>query len=80
MTTIEPTELRLNPDYELYYINWFRTIMNAFLPFLLLAFLNGRIIYQFRVSTKISSNRVSRKVARKKCVRGLSFLLLTEKA
>ena len=56
---IEPTELRLDEDYELYYINWCRTVLNAFVPFLLLAFLNGRIIYQLKVSTNLSATRVS---------------------
>ena len=58
-TMIEPTELRLDEDYELYYINWCRTVLNAFVPFLLLAFLNGRIIYQLKVSTNLSATRVS---------------------
>ena len=46
------------PFWCRYYNNWCRSILNALLPFLILAFLNGRIIFQLRISNKLSSNRV----------------------
>jgi len=66
-TFIEPTELRLNEIYQFYYINWARTILHAFLPFVLLSALNGRIIHQIWRAGKIakaSSNQRVREMHR----------------
>jgi hypothetical protein len=57
-TIIEPTELRMDPDYEFYYINWTRAIISALIPFLLLAILNGKIIWQMHKAEIIVSSRV----------------------
>ena len=58
LTYIEPTELRMDKDYQIYYINWIRAILSAFIPFLLLAILNGKIIWQMKKAEEIVSTRV----------------------
>lgn len=40
---IRPTELRLNDDYVLYYVNWTMFFVTGIFPFLSLVFLNSRI-------------------------------------
>ena len=62
MTFVEPTELRLNPDYQYYYFSWTRAILLAIVPFLLLLILNSKIIFQLRKSENLSSSRVSLKI------------------
>ena len=57
-TSVRPTTLRLNPAYELYYKELFRGISQAFAPFLLMSFLNGRIIFKMTEYKKITSTRV----------------------
>ncbi|XP_059088074.1 FMRFamide receptor-like isoform X2 [Tigriopus californicus] len=57
-TYIEPTEMRLDADYQFYYINWTRMTLTAFLPFVLLAFLNSRIIFEIRKAEKLSSQNL----------------------
>ena len=47
-TTVTPTEMRMSPAYQHYYMYWFRAISQAFIPFVLMAFLNGRIIFKMR--------------------------------
>ncbi len=59
-TFIEPTELRLNKTYTLYYVHWTRAFLLAFLPFTLLAVLNGRIIHQIWKAEKISARTMQR--------------------
>ena len=54
---IQATDLRLDPDYQYYYISWARAILLAFIPFLLLSMLNGKIIYQLR-KTEVHLSRV----------------------
>ena len=61
---IQPTDLRLDPDYQYYYISWARAILLAFIPFLLLSILNGKIIYQLR-KTEVHLSRVSKSIANK---------------
>ncbi len=65
-TFIEPTEIRLDSAYQMYYINWTRTVLHAFLPFVMLAVLNGRIIHQMWKAEKIAAramHRVNRRVS-----------------
>ncbi len=50
--------MRMDPDYQLYYINWTRTTLTALVPFVLLAVLNGRIICQIRKAEKITAQMV----------------------
>ena len=61
---IQATDLRLDPDYQYYYISWARAIFLAFIPFLLLSILNGKIIYQLR-KTEVHLSRVSKSIANK---------------
>ena len=63
-TIIEPTNLRLDSNYQYYYISWFRSITLAFVPFVLLLVLNGKIISTLHGSETgnvmvITSTRVS---------------------
>ena len=58
--TIRPTNLRLDSNYQYYYISWFRSILLFFIPLILLSGLNGKIIYQLHGSDdSLTSNRVS---------------------
>ena len=59
VTYIEPAELRLNRDYQYYYLSWTRAILLAFIPFVLLLILNGKIICNLRHSQNPISSRVS---------------------
>ena len=59
MTIIVPTKMRLNDNYQLYYISWFRAMVTAFIPFILLLILNGKIIYQMRKTKTLIINRVN---------------------
>ena len=43
----------------MYYHNWTRTTLTAFVPFVLLAVLNGRIIFQIRKAEKLMARMVS---------------------
>ena len=43
---------------HMYYHNWTRTTLTAFVPFLLLAVLNGRIIFQIRKAEKLTASRI----------------------
>ena len=61
-TAIQPTELRLDADYQYYYINWIRTTLTAILPFILLTFLNGRIIFEIRKAEKLTEQSLHRVV------------------
>ena len=55
-TFIEPTELRMDPNYQYYYLSWTRAILLALIPFVLLLILNGKIICQLKKSENISSS------------------------
>ena len=56
---IKPTDLRMNENYQYYYISWARAILLAFIPFLLLLILNGKIIINLRKVENIPLSRVS---------------------
>ena len=58
-TNIKPTELRMNENYQHYYLGWSRSILLAFIPFLLLSILNGKIIFQLQKSKNDPITRVS---------------------
>ena len=58
-TSIKPTELRMNENYQHYYLGWSRSILLAFIPFLLLSILNGKIIFQLQKSKNDPITRVS---------------------
>ena len=42
----------------MYYIHWTRTTLMAVVPFILLAVLNGRIIFQIRKAEKLTASRM----------------------
>ena len=58
-TSVRPTDMFLSPAYELYYNKLFRGISQAFMPFLLMSFLNGRIIHKMTEYKRITSTRVT---------------------
>ena len=58
ITSIRPTKMFLSHAYDLYYNKLFRGISQAFIPFLLMAFLNGRIIFKMSEYKRITSTRV----------------------
>ena len=58
ITIIRASNLRMDSNYINFYINWFRTFFLGFVPFILLAVFNGRIIHKMRQSKQIMSNRV----------------------
>ena len=58
LTSVKPTDMFLSQAYELYYNKLFRGISQAFMPFLLMSFLNGRIIHKMTEYKRITSTRV----------------------
>ena len=58
-TSIRPTEMFLSHAYDLYYNKLFRGLTQAFIPFLLMALLNGRIIFKMTEYKRITSTRVT---------------------
>ena len=58
ITSVRPTDMFLSQAYELYYNKLFRGISQAFMPFLLMSFLNGRIIHKMTEYKRITSTRV----------------------
>ena len=57
-TIIKATALRLSDTYEVYYINWVRTTLLAALPFMMLVFLNGKIIWQIILAERMARKAV----------------------
>lgn len=47
------TELRLDPDYAIYYNNWTRLAILGIIPAVMLVFFNTKIYQDIRVSMKI---------------------------
>ena len=69
ISTLVPTQLRLNPCYYQIYIVWLNIVFNAFLPFLVLIILNSYILRHLilnenRGNSRQSSRRVSRESSR----------------
>ena len=57
---VQPTAMRMNKEYQHYYIYWFRSLATGFVPFILLAVLNGKIIHKMKQNKQkqVMSNRV----------------------
>ncbi|XP_040573069.1 FMRFamide receptor [Lepeophtheirus salmonis] len=75
--SIFPTNLRLSNMYQVYYINWTRAFFTAFIPFILLILLNGKIVNQIKKADKFISESTNSQKSETKLARILVLLVFS---